>query len=129
MKTKQSIIFCIIIILSFIIRGYSAKYKGKDIDGEHYSAKIWIEESETKYRVDVVFVKKAANIVFKGNQILPITIRNDKYMTLYLIDEEIKNPDKIKLRQVKPPPITNTKKSDPTEWETAAIWYMEADIK
>jgi hypothetical protein len=124
-KTALSLILCVALVLMLS----AAIYKGKKIDNTHFSATIWLKDSDVSYGVDVVFVGKAANIVFDEGQMLPHIPRNDRFVTFYLKEEIIKDPKKITLRQVNPPIITKDKNSDPDQWETAAIWYMRLNIE
>lgn len=126
---KKKSIILIILVLSFILSLYPAIYKNKNIDKKHFSALMWMKGTKEKYKVDVVFVKKAANIIFDEGQMLPHIIRNDRFLTLYLIDEKIENLNNIILKQVNPPIIKNNEKTDPDKWEIAAIWIMKIDLK
>jgi hypothetical protein len=118
--------FILFLIFSLLLQG--AIYKDKTIDKVHYDAKVWMKGSEVKYRVDVVFVKKTANLVFARGQVLPLTLLNNRYLTLYLFKERIEDPAKVILKQVKPPIIMNDKDKDPDKWEVSAIWVMDLDL-
>ena len=124
-KNYLLLLLCFILVLSLS----AAIYKDKKIDNTHYSATIWLKDSDVTYTVDVVFVGKAANIVFDEGQMLPHILRSGRFVTFYLKNETIKNLKKIPLRQVNPPIITGTKKTNPDNWETAAIWFMHLQIK
>ena len=82
---------------------------------------------DIRYRVDVVFLKRAANIVFQSGQILPHTLRNDRYMSLYLERENIDSLSAIMLKQVIPPDEIDENNSDPEKWEVGARWIMKID--
>lgn len=125
---KKTALFILLTIIMVVFLS-TAVYKGKKIDNTHFSATIWLKDSDVTYRVDVVFVGKAANIVFDEGQMLPQIPRNDRFVTFYLKEEIIKDPKKITLRQVNPPIIEDDKQSDPDKWETAAIWYMHLNMK
>ena len=124
-KNKMFFLFFLISCSYFLS---SAEYKSEKIDGRHYPAKIWIEGSDIKYKVDVVFVGKAANIVFNTGQILPATSRSGRYITLYLKKEVIEDQKNIILKQVIPPVIMGDKNKDPEKWKVGAIWIMSIDI-
>ena len=115
----MSVLFC----LSSL---FGAIYQGEKIDDKHFSAEITREDSDATYKVDVVFVGKAANIRFAANQILPFEANDSIFMTLYLRQEEIQDPEKVVLKQVKPPEIMNDSK--PEDWEAAAIWHMKINL-
>ena len=126
---KKYTYILIIFVVMFSIGLFSATYKGKKIDKKHLSAYIWLKETKVKYKVDVVFVKKAANIVFDEGQELPLSQGNSIYLTLYLPKEEIVDSQYIVLKQVKPPENEGDRESDPDKWEIAAIWIMALDLK
>lgn len=102
----------------------AAEFKGRLIDGKHYSASMWMKGQDTRYLVDVVFLKRAANIFFKPGQMLPATVRNDRYMTLYLEDETIDSLSHILLKQVVPPEDMDETDRGPADWEAGAFWIM-----
>lgn len=103
----------------------AAVYKDEVIDGTTFRAEVWMAEQKSTYRVSVVFVKKAANLIFDTNQILPLIQRNDRFLTLYLFDEHITNPDKIKAKQVSPPDTITNDNEDPANWPPTATWYIK----
>jgi len=104
----------------------SASFQGENIDGKHFPAAITKKDSNKTYKVDVVFVGKAANIRFAANQILPPEANNNYFMTLYLKDEIIRNPGMVLLKEVKPPEVMDN--SNPEDWEAAAFWNMKLDL-
>jgi hypothetical protein len=112
--------FCISTLL------FPAVYKGKTIDEKHFSAEIKLKDTKPVYKVDVVFVGKAANLRFFPNQMLPVEADNNVFMTLYLEKETIDDPGKIKLKQVKPPPDMDNSK--PEDWEAINTWIMKIDL-
>lgn len=119
-------------ILSFMLMGwafflYAAEFEGRNIDGQHFSASLWLKGQDVRYQVDVVFVKKAANIFFKPGQILPSTVRNDRYMTLYLENEKIDSLSEMVLKQVVPPDDIEKRNQDPDKWPVGAYWMMDID--
>ncbi|MGD2085992.1 MAG: hypothetical protein PVH61_07400 [Candidatus Aminicenantes bacterium] len=103
-----------------------ASYRGENIDRKHFPATITKKDTKKPYKVDVVFVGKAANIRFPANQLLPPEANDNYFMTLYLKDDVIRNPEKVLLKQVKPPEVMNDSK--PEDWEAAAFWYMKLDL-
>jgi hypothetical protein len=105
---------------------FGAIYQGEKIDNKHFPAEITREESSSTYKVDVVFVGKAANIRFAANQILPFEANDSIFMTLYLQEEDIQDPENVVLKQVKPP--DNMDDSKPEDWEAAALWHMKLDM-
>ena len=117
-----AVFFCFSMLLS------PAVYKGEKIDEKHFSAKIRLKDADESnfYRVDVVFVGRKANLVFAANQILPAEAGNSVFMTLYLLEDEIEDPEKILLKQVSPPVEYSDK--DPEDWEIMAYWYMKLDL-
>ncbi len=126
-------VFSLFLFLTFVWGSIlpAAQYKGKNIDGRHWNAEIWIKDSTQTYSVDVVFVEKAANLAFPEHVLLPPMLQtkllSDKYLTLYLFSEIIEYPDRVVLRQVKPPLVLDN--SDPSTWETDIIWVMKLDLK
>lgn len=107
---------------------FSATYDGKSIDKTHYTAFIWMKDTETKYKVDVVFLKRIANIVLPMDQNLPFALKNRRFLTLYLNKEEIEDPEAIPLRQIVPPVLEDGEKIDPDKCKTAANWFMNVDL-
>ena len=103
-----------------------ATYEGEKIDGKHFPAAITKRGTNKTYKVDVVFVGKAANIRFAANQILPPEANNNYFMTLYLKNEVISNPGMVLLKQVKPPEVMDNSK--PEDWEATDFWYMKLDL-
>lgn len=103
-----------------------AIYKGKKIDEKHFPATIKKKDTTQAYRVDVVFVGKAANLRFAVNQVLPIEANNNLFMTLYLENNVIDDPEKVILKQVKPPDDMNNSK--PEDWEAVAFWHLKLDV-
>ena len=104
---------------------FPAAYMGKTIDEKHFPAEIKLKNSKFAYKVDVVFLGKAANIRFLPNQILPVEANNNNLITLYLKEESIQNPGNIVLKQVIPPPDNDNSK--PEDWEAGNIWIMKID--
>ncbi len=121
---KYAILFSIVFI-GFFMALFPAVYQGKKLDEKHFPAEIQKEDSLNIYKVDVVFVGRAANLCFAVNQVLPVEANNNLYMTLYLEKAEIEDPEKIKLKQVKPPPIMDDGK--PEDWEAEAYWHLKLD--
>jgi hypothetical protein len=105
---------------------FPASFQGENIDGKHFPAAITKKDTNKTYKVDVVFVGKAANIRFPSNQILPPVANNNYFMTLYLKDEVIMDPGMVPLKQVKPPEVMDDSK--PEDWEAADFWYMKLDL-
>ena len=104
----------------------SASFRGENIDGKHFPATITKRGTNKDYKVDVVFVGKAANIRFSGTQILPPEANNNYFMTLYLKNEVISSPGTVLLKQVKPPEVMDDSK--PEDWEATAFWNMKLDL-
>ncbi len=126
MKTNIKPITLLAVFLTTIaIPAHAALYKNEVIDGQTFRAEVWLEEQKDTYRASVVFVNKAANLIFDTNQILPQVSRNDRYLTLYLFDEHIINPDKIKAKQVISPDNITNDNEDPSTWPPAATWYIK----
>jgi hypothetical protein len=123
---KRYALVFIIFIVSLSISLSPASYRGENIDGKHFPATITKRGANKTYKVDVVFVGKAANIRFAGNQMLPREANNNYFMTLYLKNEVIRNPGMVLLKQVKPPEVMDDSK--PEDWEAAAFWYMKLDL-
>ncbi|UCH94338.1 MAG: hypothetical protein JSV88_29280 [Candidatus Aminicenantes bacterium] len=123
---KKYGIFFIIAIFCLSVSLFPAIYEGKKIDEKHFPATIKKKDTKMEYRVDVVFVGKAANIRFAVNQILPVEANNSFFITLYLENEVIEDPGKILLKQVKPPP--NLDDSKPEDWEAVKYWIMKLDL-
>ena len=121
---KKSMVIIILLMWGFFLPG--AVYHGEKIDKRHFPAEITKEDTTATYKVDVVFVGKAANIRFAANQILPFDANNNIFMTLYLEKEEIQDPGKVVLKQVKPPEDMDNSK--PEDWEAAAHWDMKLDL-
>jgi hypothetical protein len=115
----MSVLFCVSSL-------FGAVYQGEKIDGKHFPAEISEKDSKSTYKVDVVFVGKAANIRFAANQILPLAANDNTFITLYLEQEKILDPEKVVLKQVKPPEDMNDSK--PEDWEAAAFWHMKLDL-
>ena len=122
---KKEIMLLISIVLSLSVVLFPAIYQGKKLDEKHYTAEIQKEDSPNIYKVDVVFVGRAANLCFAVNQVLPVEANDNVLMTLYLEKAEIEDPEKIKLKQVKPPPIIDDSK--PEDWEATDFWYLKLD--
>jgi hypothetical protein len=121
--------YALVLIMVFVFLSASlspATYRGKNIDEKHFPATITKKGTNNTYKVDVVFVGKAANIRFPANQILPLEANNNYYMTLYLKDEVISSPGMVLLKQVKTPVVIDDSK--PEDWEAAAFWNMKLDL-
>jgi hypothetical protein len=108
---------------------YSAEYKGKIIDEQHFFGELWLSGSKQKYKVDAVFIKKAVNIAFDQNQLLPLQFQNLNFFTLYLKEEIIAAPDYIILRQIDPEVLMEGKEFDPDKCKTKAIWILNIHLK
>jgi hypothetical protein len=104
-----------------------ASYKGKSIDKKHFWAEIQMKGTTNKYRVDVVFVGKAANMNFGNAQMLPMEAGNNPLLSLFLMEPDIKDPEKIVLKQVSPPVVMDDRK--PEDWPATAIWFMKLELK
>jgi hypothetical protein len=117
------------ILLGSLFSLYTAEFKSRNIDGHHFSATLWMKDHDVRYQVDVVFLKKAANIFFKSGQILPATVRNDRYMTLYLEKESMDSLSEIILKQVIPPDEIDEGNQDPQKWPVGAYWMMSIDLE
>jgi hypothetical protein len=116
-----------IIVFVFLSVSLSpATYRGENIDGKHFPATITKKGTNKAYKVDVVFVGKAANIRFAATQILPPEANNNYFITLYLKNEVISSPGMVLLKQVKPPEVMDN--SQPEDWEAAAFWNMKLDL-
>jgi hypothetical protein len=116
------------ICLILYLPSFSATYKGNSIDKEKHPALLWEKGNKVKYRVTVVFVEKRANIVFSPNQILPVRFSRNQYLTLYLKDKKIKDPDQILLRELVPPDEDHTSENDLDKWKEVAVWFMSIDL-
>ena len=125
--TRYSVWLILFILLASLFFLYTAEFQGRNIDNRHFSATLWMKNHDVRYQVDVVFLKKAANIFFKWGQILPVTVRNDRYMTLYLEKENIDSLSEIVLKQVKPPDVIDERNRDPHNWPAGAYWIMCID--
>ena len=129
MKAFTIPITALFIFLAFVaIPTHAAIYKDEVIDGKTFRAEVWLEEQKSTYRVSVVFVNKAANLIFDTNQVLPPVPRNDRFLTLYLFDEHITNPDKIKAKQVAPPDELTDDNENPATWPPTATWYIKLNL-
>ncbi len=110
-----------------------AEYKGRNIDGTHFSARVHVEGDEAAYEVDVVFVGRAANVAFPDlvNPAFRATLINGKYLTLYLLDEVVADPANLRLKQVSPPLELDPReeKPDPADWPATRIWVMNVDVR
>jgi hypothetical protein len=84
---------------------------------------------DKKYKVDVVFIKRVANIALAMDRNLPFVLKNRRYLTLYLNKEEIDDPAVITLRQIVPPVLSDGEKIDSDKCETATNWFMNVDLK
>ena len=126
---KPKFTFLPILGLGAVLMAPAATYKGVRLDGKHFHARIKVKEAMESYPVDVVFVHRAANIAFPDNipPALKSKLMSGRYLTLYLFQEEIENPDLLVVRQVKPPLILDNR--DPADWETDVIWEMEVELK
>ncbi len=122
---KKPLLLLFLLLLALPDPAQAAIYKEESIDGKTFRAEVWLEEQKDTYRASVVFVNKAANLIFDTNQILPPVPRNDRFVTLYLFDEHIANPDKIKAKQVAPPDTISNGYDDPSTWPPAATWYIK----
>jgi hypothetical protein len=126
MKKNGWILVLVLLGLSLFL--YPAIYKNETIDGKHFDAELRQKDVDMVYQVDVVFKGKAANIYFKPGQVLPISQGNNQYMTLYLKEEVITDPENVTLRQVKPPVVMSGSDANPDNWETTAIWIMKVKM-
>jgi len=102
----------------------AAVYKDHDLDGVSFRALIRLQESETEYRCTVVFRERAANIILDVNQMLPMVPRNDRFMTLYLLEEEIPDTQKIAAKLVTVPPEDMDEPPPPEEWPARSMWWI-----
>lgn len=126
MKPKSMLLTTIGLGAALMVQG--ATFRKTLLDGQHFHASIGVKGGTDSYPVDVVFVDRAANIAFPDNipPILKSKLMSGRYLTLYLLLEEIKNPDCIVLKQVKPPLILDNR--DPADWETDVIWEMKVKL-
>ncbi|MCP5051437.1 MAG: hypothetical protein GY940_29995 [bacterium] len=125
MRKYVWILTAILVCWSFSLS--PAIFEGERIDKKNFPATIQKEGIPTVYRVDVVFIGRAANIRFAVNQVLPIEASNNSFMTLYLVkDENIDDHDEVILKQVIQPPVIDDSK--PEDWATSAIWIMKLDL-
>lgn len=116
------------ICLILYLPSFSAIYKGNSIDKEKHQALLWEKGDKVKYRVTVVFIKKRANIVFSPDQILSVRFSRNQYLTLYLKNNKIEDPDHILLRELVPPDENNTSENDLDKWKEIAVWFMSIDL-
>ncbi|MBN1197544.1 MAG: hypothetical protein JXA62_09075 [Candidatus Aminicenantes bacterium] len=116
-------VFSIFLVLAASFAG-AAVYKDQNLDGVKFRALIRLQEGETEYRCTVVFNGKAANIVLDLNQVLPMVPRNDRFMTLYLLAEEIADPQKITAKLVTEPPEGVDEPPPPEEWPARSLWWI-----
>lgn len=102
----------------------AAVYKDHAIDGVSLRAWIRLQDGETEYRCTVVFRGRAANIVLDLNQVLPMVPRNDRFMTLYLLEEKITKPEKISVKLVTEPPEGTGAPPPPEDWPARSLWWI-----
>lgn len=107
---------------------FSATYKGKNIDHKHFSATLQMNGTTTKYRVNVVFIEKKANLVFANDQMLLPAQQINQYLTLYLQEEEIKDPKAVVLMELIVPTEETTRNKDPKNWKVSKVWIMELNL-
>ena len=135
---------------------FTATYNGEKIDNKHFSAKLQLikcfpgknpykgdvydeygKKKEHEYNsygiydVSVVFVDKAANIVFNPNSALPLPDATQKssFLTLYLINEDIENPFRVMLKHtLNTSDIISTDEPEPDKLPTIAIWSISLNM-
>lgn len=126
-KNWRRIVWIVMLpVLGVAIAG-AAVYKDRDLDGVSLRARIRLQDDKTEYRCALAFHGRAANIVLDLNQVLPMVPRNDRYMTLYLLEEEIVDPEKIAAKLVTQPPRDVTEPSPPEEWPAASLWWIHLE--
>jgi len=108
---------------------FSATYEGKNIDHKHFSATLQMKGTTTKYRVNVVFIEKKANLVFANDQMLLPAQQINQYLTLYLQEEEIKDPKAVVLMELIVPTEETARNKDPKNWKVSKVWIMELNLK
>ena len=116
-------VFSVFLVLAATFAG-AAVYKDQNLDGAVLRAQIRLQEGETEYHCTVVFRERAANIVLNLNQVLPMVPRNDRYMTLYLLEEEIADPQKIAAKLVTEPPEGVDEPPPAAEWPAHSLWWI-----
>ncbi len=107
---------------------FSAAYRGKNIDHNHFSATLHIKGTTTTYRVNVVFIEKKANLVFSHDQTLLPAQQINQYLTLYLQEEEIKDPKAVVLLELIVPTEETASNKDSKNWKVSKVWIMELNL-
>ncbi len=107
---------------------FSATYRGKNIDHNHFSATLQMKGTTTTYRVNVVFIEKKANLVFSHDQTLLPAQQINQYLTLYLQEEEIKDPKAVVLLELIVPTEETARNKDPKNWKVSKVWVMELNL-
>ena len=125
------ILICCVFVLTCTLS--SAIFEGENIDKKHFPCILKPEYSQIVYRANVVFVGRAANIRFHANQILPVDLNGNSFLTLYLVeDENIDDHTKVILKQVIPPEVLvegeNRPENKPENWEAKTFWTMKLDL-
>jgi hypothetical protein len=107
---------------------FSAIYRSKNIDHNHFSATLQIKGTTTTYRVNVVFIEKKANLVFSHDQTLLPAQQINQYLTLYLQEEEIKDPKAVVLLELIVPTEETASNKDSKNWKVSKVWIMELNL-
>lgn len=116
-------VFSIFLVLAASFAG-AAVYRDQNLDGVSLRALMRLQEGETEYYCTVVFRERAVNIVLNLNQVLPMVPRNGRYMTLYLLAEEIADPQKIAAKLVTEPPEGVDEPPPAEEWPAHSLWWI-----
>jgi len=125
-NTRRVVMIVMLLVLAVSFTG-AAVYKDQDLDGVTLRARIRLQDEKTEYRCALAFRGRAANIVLDLNQVLPMVPRNDRYMTLYLLKEEIADPEKIAAKLVTQPPQGMDEPPPPEEWPAASLWWIHLE--
>ncbi len=121
------LILVLLMVCSSVV--FSATYKGKNIDHKHFSVTLQVKGTTTKYRINVVFIEKKANLVFANDQMLLPAQQINQYLTLYLQEEEIKDPKALVLLELIVPTEETARNKDPKNWKVSKVWIMELNLK